>query len=462
MLLKDILSIVRNPFSIQKLEKEKLNEILEELVKYQEQYCSDEHNEYPSKYCKVVYDILHYKSGNRIELVKYIDKSLLTEDLCFKLFKINPKNFKHIPETILKYNLCKRICIENTYFLKDIPLTHKTNEFYEDLFGDIMSLSEVVENFIFDQKISGFFQGILKENITTKIVTSFLTKMKKGHYSLCQYLCFIPKVLLDKDEINDFINKVISKGKIKVLIEKLPKSFVTQELAEIYADKDIVEYFNKIPDKFVSQKMVDKLLQSDLYAKRYKLEYIPERFFTQKIANDLFSYCPDRIHKIPRQFITYKICKFSTSVSNKRFFEEFEGFGSEWNDLDDWFELNEETRNILSRVPDDSRDLQNNDYLEFDDEDSIKGEELYENIAFIKDCNIYDMNIGVNHAPPSIILLMIRKGMLDKGKWYEEHIKCHNEFLRELSIWAGRPDRYFSYLSGTYTSDMLKGLTNSY
>ena len=133
-------------------------------------------------------------------------------------------------------------------------------------------------------------------------------------------------------------------------------------------------------------------------------KYCPEEFKTQEMCDAAFAALPETFEYIPNKFKTQEMCDEAINVNHRFYYY----------------------------VPDEFR------------------------------CSEMSYWVGYRDANSDSDLFFILRVMQEPDEYTSPDVQAFlsifNSFKKGLAEVAGRPDRHFSYLSGEYTSDMLKGI----
>lgn len=168
------------------------------------------------------------------------------------------------------------------------------------------------------------------------------------------------------------------------------------------------ETFEHCPVQLMTQEMCDLAVKKD----PWNFQYVPEQFKTQEMCDFAIKENSWLLEYVPDHFKTQEMCDFAVD-------------DCPWN---------------FKYVPDQFKSVEMSYWVGF--HDAISDKETQEIIDTLRDPTWCE---GTGYLVVDQHLAVLRS------------LRMH--FLKEgFAIAAGRPERIFSELSGTYTSDMLQGL----
>ncbi len=271
-----------------------------------------------------------------IYLFKYIPKELLTEDFFNNIFKYNIldnnnidfKNnsinykfkvenvesiFQFVPKEILTQELCNNaldfflniLKVGNSYYelyrydidfgiiLNYIPIKFQTNNFY------VKMICHNMKN----------IKRVPKEKLTLQLFNElFNSKCINKKINIYTY---IPSNIFTQEFCNNYLKFLIKISYEYNILECIPIQFQTNELYKIMLKNN--EYIKYLPIEKLTQELCD--IATEKYCSLEILNYIPEKFRTQKMYELLFLYDNINISHIPKHMLTQEFFNNATNIN---------------------------------------------------------------------------------------------------------------------------------------------------
>lgn len=186
----------------------------------------------------------------------------------------NPELIEYIPKKYITQEISNKAFSKNKKFIKYIPPEFFNQQMWEYIIEKIPKLIEYTPKKFINKKISN-------------LVLSYDIILIK----------YIPKEFTTQN----IWNKAIKKS--PKLIEYIPKSFITQEICDttFFKDPTLIKY---IPKEFISKNIADYVyLQNPTL-----LHYLPQTYINQKRNENLVLSEPQFITLIPKEQLTKETC----------------------------------------------------------------------------------------------------------------------------------------------------------